>query len=273
MSSDSDITTFLERMAEESAIPPMDPVPVVRRSRRRLARNAVVGTIGAALAVAVTLGSVSFLRSSPNQPADPTPLPPILREGELLTVARNGWILALDPGTGEERRIVLPGVRFPDRGLQHLPLPTRAVGGRTVARLRPVDVHRLLPLRPAGGPLGRERARRPAPPELPVRSTGELPRRGLGLVAAGGNARGLWRRRRRRSGHHRPAHGSTDLDRGTGRPHLRARVVTRRGASRVHDQRCPRHRARDRPNDDPPRHRGLRVQHGLVPRRDSDHGR
>lgn len=108
MSTDADIRTFLERVAAEPAFPPPDPAPAMRRARRKAAGTVLVGAVGVAVAVAAAFGGVSLLRSSPEVPAVPSQLPPILHEGELLE-ARRGFISAVDPATGERRRIVRTG--------------------------------------------------------------------------------------------------------------------------------------------------------------------
>jgi hypothetical protein len=113
VSTDADLRTSLQRLAAEFPTAISDPEPLVRRARRRAARTMVVGALGVVVAVIAAFGSVSILRSSPPVPAVPSPLPPILLEGEVLESHR-GWMTALDPATGERRRIVRTGCDFQD---------------------------------------------------------------------------------------------------------------------------------------------------------------
>ena len=55
MNSDNDVREFLDRMAREPAIGPVDPQPIMRRAHRRLARTAVLGFACVALLAGVAL--------------------------------------------------------------------------------------------------------------------------------------------------------------------------------------------------------------------------
>jgi Tol biopolymer transport system component len=110
---DHDVRDFLERMATEEPVPFLDPEPLARRARRRAARTAVVGAVGIAAAIAVLFAGVAGIRTTRIPAIQPTPTPsgPILRSaGEVLlftpTQGGRGELVAVTPGTGEERVLV-----------------------------------------------------------------------------------------------------------------------------------------------------------------------
>jgi Tol biopolymer transport system component len=88
MSSDAQIREFLDRMAGEPFVGPLDPEPLVRRARRRAVRTVAVGALAAVALAVSAVGGVALLRSSPGIPADretvsPAPPPPLMRNGPL----------------------------------------------------------------------------------------------------------------------------------------------------------------------------------------------
>jgi WD40 repeat protein len=76
-----------------------------RRDRKRRNQRIAAGVVGIVLAIAVAAGGSALLRSE-SGPADErrSPLPPILRGGEVLDV-RGGRFVALDPGAGDRRSL------------------------------------------------------------------------------------------------------------------------------------------------------------------------
>jgi len=90
MKDESIVRDVLEQMAREVVIAPVDPRPLVRRARRRLARTVTVWVAGAAVAIALVVGGTGLLRAAP--PTVPTvprpslapqPIPPALNNGPL----------------------------------------------------------------------------------------------------------------------------------------------------------------------------------------------
>jgi len=111
MNTDHDVREFLDRMAREPAIGPVDPEPILRRAHRRLARTAVLGFACVALVAGVAIGGANLVLSSPPVPATPNPtdgdLPLILRDGEVMIQDfDSGRLEALDPSTGDRRTIL-----------------------------------------------------------------------------------------------------------------------------------------------------------------------
>jgi dipeptidyl aminopeptidase/acylaminoacyl peptidase len=147
MTDHQDVRDFLERLATLEPMPPVDPVPLVRRGHRRLVWN-ITGTALLVVAVAgAVIGGASLLRTSASStPASPTgatagpsPAPsaepstatdatsggpgtsalltgnrvpdagPFRRDGEVLEyVCCNGGIGAVDPASGETRTLAEP---------------------------------------------------------------------------------------------------------------------------------------------------------------------
>ena len=134
---DQDVRDFFERLAAIEPMPAYDPAPLVRRGRRRLARNLAGGALAATIAVGAVLGGTSFLLSKGSAPAPaaptgatsaPTTAPPSepatsdvltgnlvpdagpFRRGDevLERVCCDGAIAAVDPATGETRLLVEP---------------------------------------------------------------------------------------------------------------------------------------------------------------------
>src|SRR5436309_9573914 len=62
-------------MAAEEPTPFFDAEPLTRRARRRAARTVVLGAVVVAAAIAVVLGGVSAIRSTPVPLDHPTPTP------------------------------------------------------------------------------------------------------------------------------------------------------------------------------------------------------
>jgi Tol biopolymer transport system component len=108
MNADHDVRELLERMAREPSIGPVEPEPILRRARRRLARTAVLGFACVALLAGAAIGGANLVLSSPTVPATPNgDLPPILRNGEVMIQNfGSGQLEAVDPST-EDRRTIL----------------------------------------------------------------------------------------------------------------------------------------------------------------------
>jgi Tol biopolymer transport system component len=97
MKDESRVRDVLERMAREVIIVPVDPEPLVRRARRRLARTLTVGVAGAAVVVALAVGIAGLLRAAPPMvPAvprpslTPGPIPPTIKNGPLTLIGSGG---------------------------------------------------------------------------------------------------------------------------------------------------------------------------------------
>ena len=98
MSDEPVVREMLEQAAREVVIVPVDPEPLVRRARRRLARTVAVLLAGTAVAIGVAVGSAGLLRAAPpSVPAvpgptiTPGPIPPRMNNGPL-TLIRPGHI-------------------------------------------------------------------------------------------------------------------------------------------------------------------------------------
>ena len=61
---DTDVRDLLARVADEVPATPVDPDPLLRRGYRRMARTAVAGAVGIAVAIAVVVGGVGLIHSS-----------------------------------------------------------------------------------------------------------------------------------------------------------------------------------------------------------------
>jgi Tol biopolymer transport system component len=108
MNTDHDVREFLDRMAREPVIGPVEPEPILRRAHRRLARTVVLGFACVALLAGAAIGGANLVLSSPTVPATPNgDLPPILRDGEVLIQDfGTGQLEAIDPSTGDRRTIL-----------------------------------------------------------------------------------------------------------------------------------------------------------------------
>jgi hypothetical protein len=61
---DTDVRDLLARVADEVPATPVDPEPLLRRGYRRMARTAVAGAVGIAVAIGVVVAGVDLIRSS-----------------------------------------------------------------------------------------------------------------------------------------------------------------------------------------------------------------
>lgn len=69
---DQDVRDFLRRMVAEEPLPSLDPGPLARRARRRVARTVVIGAVGIAATIAVLFAGVTTLRTTRIPADDPS---------------------------------------------------------------------------------------------------------------------------------------------------------------------------------------------------------
>jgi hypothetical protein len=98
VNTDHDVKAFLERMAAESAVDPVDPRPVLRRAHRRLVRTSLVGLAGLAAAIALAIGSTSLVRSEGTTPAVTGGTGPVATTGAT-DCSGEACLGSLQPGT------------------------------------------------------------------------------------------------------------------------------------------------------------------------------
>ena len=113
MTDQTDVREFLHRMANEAGFAPVEPGPVVRKARRRMART-VGGTLltAGALVAGTLVAADGLMDADRNQMPRPAGQPTVLRaNGEVLSFTgvpgeAPGDLVAVNPETGEERVLV-----------------------------------------------------------------------------------------------------------------------------------------------------------------------
>ena len=112
----TEVRSVLERARANFPAPDLrlDDI-LLRRERKQRNQRVAAGIVGLLIAIAVAAGGAALLRSDGRPAVDErSSLPPLLREGEVMT-SRRGWFVAFNPTTETRRRLVEWGCGNPNR--------------------------------------------------------------------------------------------------------------------------------------------------------------